>query len=59
LTGALLNRYKSAIKEITLVPSDGGKFEVTVNNSLVYSKLQTGRHTEPSEVISEIEKLIN
>jgi selenoprotein W-related protein len=59
LTGALLSRYKSAIKEITLVPSDGGKFEVTVDKKMVFSKLQTGRHTEPSEVINEIEKLIN
>jgi selenoprotein W-related protein len=39
---------------MTLVPSEGGCFEVTVNETLVYSKLATGRHAEPGE----IEKLV-
>jgi selenoprotein W-related protein len=51
MTGALLNTFEKQIKSITLIPSDAGKFEVTVNGKLVYSKLETGRHTDPSEVI--------
>lgn len=30
------------VKELTLIPSGGGCFELTVNGELVYSKLQTG-----------------
>ena len=32
------------IESFTLVPSDGGKFELSVNGTLLYSKLQTGKH---------------
>jgi selenoprotein W-related protein len=38
------------IESLTLIPSSGGRFEVTVNGELVYSKKQTGRHAEPGEV---------
>jgi len=42
------------IDRLTLIPSDGGRFEVTVNESLVFSKIETGRHAHPGEV----EKLV-
>jgi len=54
----LLKAFEVEIKTITLAPSDGGRFEVTVNNQLIYSKLQTGRHAEPAEVTDLIEKLL-
>jgi selenoprotein W-related protein len=50
----LTKKYEYQISEITLVPSDGGKFEVSVDGNLVYSKLRTGRHANPGEV----EKLV-
>ncbi len=43
---------------MALVPSDGGRFEVTVNGKLVYSKLQTKRHAEPGEVVGLVQKLL-
>ena len=46
----LLKKYEPEIESVTLVPSDGGRFEVTVNDRLIYSKLQTRRHAEPGEV---------
>ena len=46
----VLKKYEFQIDELTLVPSDGGKFEVSVDDKLVYSKLGTGRHSEPGEV---------
>jgi selenoprotein W-related protein len=58
LTGELLNNLESEIESITLVPSDGGRFEVTINDKLVYSKLQTGRHAETGEVVGLIRKMI-
>jgi selenoprotein W-related protein len=58
LTGELLNNFESEIEAITLVPSDGGRYEVTINGKLVYSKLQTGRHAETGEVAGLIRKMI-
>jgi selenoprotein W-related protein len=46
-----LNKLESRIASIKIIPSDGGRFEVTVNKRLVYSKLETGRHSEPGEVL--------
>jgi selenoprotein W-related protein len=57
LTADLLKEFEPEIAEITLIPSDGGRYEVTVNDKLVYSKLQTGRHAEPGEVVKLIKNL--
>ncbi len=46
----LLEKHELDIKSITLIPSGGGKFEVTVNGKLIYSKLQTGRHPNDGEI---------
>ena len=42
---------------MTLVPSNGGRFEISVNGQLIFSKLHTGRHPEPGEVIGFVKKL--
>ena len=52
-----MNNFETEIESITLVPSDGGRFEVTVNDKLVYSKLQTGRHADIGEVVGLIRKM--
>jgi selenoprotein W-related protein len=54
----LLQAFEPEIDSLTLIPSDGGRFEVTVNDKLVYSKLQTHRHTEPSEIKDLIQNLL-
>jgi len=33
-----------------LVPSGGGRFEVTLDDELLFSKAALGRHAEPGEV---------
>jgi selenoprotein W-related protein len=48
----LVRDFEYDIEEITLIPSDGGKFEITVNETLVYSKLKTKRHAEAGEVLA-------
>jgi selenoprotein W-related protein len=58
LAGDLLKHFEHLIEWVTLVPSDGGRFEVTVNDRLMYSKLKTNRHAEPGEVIGLINKLV-
>ena len=58
LMDELLKHYEHLIETITLVPSDGGKFEVSVNGELLYSKLETHRHAEPGEVLGLVRKLV-
>jgi selenoprotein W-related protein len=54
----LLKHYEHVIEEIKLVPSDGGRFEITVNGKLLYSKLETHRHAEPGEVLGLVGRLV-
>ena len=56
--GELLKHYEHVVETITLVPSDGGKFEVSVNGRLLYSKLETHRHAEPGEVLGPVRKMV-
>ena len=58
LASELLKKFEPEIEALTLVPSEGGRYEVSVNGKLVYSKLQTGRHAEPGEVVGLVEKLL-
>jgi selenoprotein W-related protein len=58
LADELLKEFEHLIESITLVPSDGGKFEVSVNGKLVYSKLETKRHAEPGEVLGLVRKIV-
>ncbi|MBK6792887.1 MAG: Rdx family protein [Anaerolineales bacterium] len=59
LAEELLKNYEHVIEGITLVPSDGGRFEVNVNGSLLYSKLQTKRHAEAGEILGLISKMVD
>jgi len=58
LTDELLKHYEHVIEEIKIVPSDGGKFEVTVNGSLLFSKSQLHRHAEAGEVLGLVRKIV-
>ena len=58
LMDELLKHYEHLVETITLVPSDGGKFEVSVNGQLSYSKLETHRHAEPGEVLGLVRKMV-
>jgi len=57
LAEALLAEFVTKIEGLTLVPSDGGRHEVTVDGDLVYSKLETGRHPEIAEVKDAVRAL--
>lgn len=52
----LVQTYEDRIQSISLVPSDEGRFEVTVGGKLIYSKLGTGRHAEPGEIARLLSK---
>jgi selenoprotein W-related protein len=59
LANDLLKKFEPEIESFTLLPSDGGRFEVTVNEELLYSKLKTGRHAEPGEISELIKNLLH
>jgi selenoprotein W-related protein len=54
----LLKHYEHLIEEIKIVPSDGGKFEVTVNGQLLYSKVSTHRHAAPGEILGLVRTMV-
>jgi selenoprotein W-related protein len=54
----LLKKYEDHIEAISIIPSDGGRFEVTANDQLIYSKLDTFRHAEPGEVAGRLKKIL-
>ena len=56
--GAFLNDHVSTISEISLIPGDNGRYEVTINDDLIYSKAETGRHAEPPEIINLFEQYL-
>mgnify|MGYP003444260411 FL=1 len=56
--GELIRHYAHVIEEIKLVPSDEGRFEVTVNGQLLFSKLELHRHAEGGEVVGLVRKLV-
>jgi len=41
------------------VPSDGGRFEFSINGKLVFSKLESHRHVEPGEIAGLVRKYLN
>lgn len=58
----MIERYKSIvghvhpIAKVELVPSGGGIFEVYVNEALVFSKKQVGRHGETDEMVELVSR---
>ena len=56
MTEQLLHTYKNEIEELKLIPSSGGRYEVTVDDQLIFSKAQAGRHSEPDEILAAIER---
>jgi len=50
LTDELLTGWAPLIENIVLLPSSKGRFEVTLDGELIFSKAGLGRHAEPGEV---------
>jgi selenoprotein W-related protein len=42
---------ESKIVSFALIPSDGGRFEFSVDGELIFSKLKLGRHADEGEVM--------
>ena len=51
----LLNAWAPRIARATLLPSGGGRFEVTLDGELIYSKAALKRHPRGGEVMALVE----
>ncbi len=50
----LVRQFKQNIEELTLLPSDGGRFEIKVNDETIYSKLSTGQFPDNLTIEQEV-----
>jgi selenoprotein W-related protein len=46
--------FKTRIKNLTLVPSRGGCFELTADGELLYSKLKTGQFPDEAALVERV-----
>jgi selenoprotein W-related protein len=51
LTEELLEQHSPRIRALTLVPSDGGVFEVKFDGRKVFSRLETDRFPTVEEIV--------
>jgi selT/selW/selH-like putative selenoprotein len=51
----MINRFSDQIGEITLHAGQGGAFEVSIDGEQIYSKLETKRYPELSELIDPLQ----
>jgi len=49
LAAAIRERFPAA--EIEMIPSSGGRFEVTRDGKPIFQKSKLGRHAQPGEII--------
>ena len=54
LSKQLMNLCSWDICGVSLIPADGGAFEVSVGYKLMYSKLETGEFPDESILVDEI-----
>ena len=55
LTDELLEKWAPVIAEVQLIPSSGGRFEVKLDDELLFSKAKLKRHAEPGEIAQLVE----
>jgi selenoprotein W-related protein len=54
LSEAILDAFGDKFGALKLIPADGGRFEITVDGELVYSKLKTGDFPENKAILEQI-----
>jgi selenoprotein W-related protein len=53
-----LSGWAPIIANVTLVSSSKGRFEVTMDGELIFSKAAKGRHAEPGEIAGLVRERI-
>lgn len=52
-----MTSLKRKMASLELVPSDKGRFEVSVDGKLIYSKLATGEFPDEMAIVQQVAKL--
>jgi selT/selW/selH-like putative selenoprotein len=53
----ILQQMSDRVESLRLIPSGGGRFEVTANGEVAHSKAATGRFPEPAEIQEKLRQL--
>jgi selenoprotein W-related protein len=59
LTDLLLANFRNRITRIVLLPSSGGRHEITIDGELIHSKKATGQHPDPATVVEEVRRRLD
>ena len=51
----MLSEYEFNLASLELIPGGGGAFEVTLNDTVIFSKHQEGRFPEHDEVLRHLD----
>jgi selenoprotein W-related protein len=54
LAEAIMDTFGERFGALKLIPADGGRFEITLDGELIYSKLKTGGFPENKEILEQI-----
>jgi selenoprotein W-related protein len=54
LSEAIMDAFGERFGAIKLIPADGGRFEISLDGELIYSKLKTGDFPENKEILEQI-----
>jgi len=55
LASELLEKYGTNITQLTLLPSDGGVYEIIKDGALIFSKMKLDRFPDNGEIVTLIE----
>ena len=55
----LLTNHQQIIEDLRLIPGGSGIFDVRVNEELIYSKHETGRHANNGEILHLFNEFLN
>ena len=55
----LLTNHQQIIEYLRLIPGGSGIFDVRVNEELIYSKHETGRHANNGEILHLFNEYLN
>jgi len=58
LADQLLSGWAPIIENIELIPSSNGRFEVSLDGDLIFSKKALGRHAAPGEIVDLVRQRI-
>ena len=54
MAAEILQQLKTDLGRLALIPSGGGRFEVTRDGEVIFSKLEAGRFAEHDEILSKL-----